>query len=133
MKVYIAGPLSNPIERKFSEKIEKICKKLNLETFLPHRDCGVWKSHEDTKKIAECDLKGFEGCGLVIANLNGFVIGAGTAWEMGYAHSSEIPVIGIKTDKKIKESISELSAIIVGSTKIVESFAELRKEIEKLI
>ena len=104
MKVYIAGPLCTEKERDFVEKIDKICKKLKLKTFLPHRDCGLWESMKDTKRIAEGDIKGFKECDFVIANLNGFNVGAGTAWEMGYAFSKGIPVLGIKTDRKRKSS-----------------------------
>ncbi len=47
---------------------------------------------------------------------------------MGYAYSKGIPIIGLKTDRKIEDSIEELSAIIVGSTKIVTSISKLKKE-----
>jgi len=133
MKVYIAGPLCTEQERKFLEKLDKICKKLGLETFLPHRDCGLWKSMKDVKKIAKGDLKGFDDCKLLVASLNGFNVGAGTAWEMGYAYANKIPVIAIKTDRKPEESIEEISAIIIGTTKIVTSLEELKEEITKLI
>lgn len=132
-KVYIAGPLCSKKEREFVEKIDELCKKLKLRTFLPHRDCGLWKNLKDTKRIAKGDLEGFKDCKLLIANLNGFNVGAGTAWEMGYAHAKKIPVIAIKTDRKVETSIEELSAIIVGTTKIVTSFKELGEEIKKLI
>ena len=132
MKVYIAGPLCTEQDREFVEKLAKICKRLGLETFLPHRDGGLWKSIKDTKKIAEADLKGFENCDFVIASLNGFNIGAGTAWEMGYAYSREIPIIAIKTDRKIEESIEELSAIIAGTTKITTNLENLEQEIRKM-
>src|SRR3989344_6398185 len=112
MKVYIAGPLCTEAERKFLEYIDLMCKKLGLKTFLPHRDCGLWKSMKDVKKIAYGDLKGFENCNFLIANLNGFNIGAGTAWEMGYAYSKGIPIIALKTDRKLAESIEDISAII---------------------
>jgi len=133
MKVYLAGPLCSKIEREYMEKIDKVCKKLGLKTFLPHRDCGLWKNMKDTKRIATGDIRGFRGCDFLIANLNGFGISAGTAWEMGYAYAKGIPILGLKTDRKIQDSIGELSAIIVGSTKIVRSIAELKKEIKKLI
>ena len=105
MKVYIAGPLCGKKERKFVEKIDKVCMKNGLKTFLPHRDCGLWRGIKDTKKIAKGDLKGFEDCDFLIASLNGFNIGAGTSWEMGYAYSKKIPIIGIKTDRKVEDSI----------------------------
>lgn len=132
-RVYVAGPLCTQEERDFLEKIDKRCRKLELETFLPHRDCGLWKTMKDVKRIAKGDLKGFDNCGLVIASLNGFNVGAGTAWEMGYAYSKKIPVIAIKTDRKPEESIEEISAIIAGTTKITTSLEELEKEIKSII
>lgn len=133
MKVYIAGPLCHEKEREFVEKIDKLCKKLGLDTFLPHREVGLWKDGVDFKKIAMEDIKGFDGCKLVVANLNGFNVGAGTAFEMGYAYSKKIPIIGIKTDRKIEDSIEELSAVIIGTTKITTSFEELEKELKKFL
>ena len=132
-KVYIASPLCNEEERKFAESLDLICKDLGLGTFLPHRDAGLWKEGKDFKEIAKDDIDGFKDCDLVIANLNGFNVGAGTAWEMGYAHAKGIPVIGLKTDRKVEESVEEISAIILGITKIVTSIDELKKEIKKLI
>lgn len=132
VKVYIAGPLCTEQERKFLEKLDKICRKLGLETFLPHRDCGLWKSMKDVKKIANGDLKGFDDCKFLVASLNGFNVGAGTAWEMGYAYANKIPIIAIKTDRKPEESIEEISAIIMGTTKITTSLEELEREIKKL-
>lgn len=132
-KVYVAGPLCSEQDRVFVEKIERLCKNLGLGTFLPHRDCGLWKNLDDTKRVAQGDLEGFKGCKLLVASLNGFNVGAGTAWEMGYANAKGIPVIAIKTDHKVEESIEEISAIIMGTTKITRSFDELEKEIKKFI
>jgi len=132
VKAYIAGPLCLESERKHLEEIDKICKNLGIKTFLPHRDCGLWKEGKNIKKIAEGDIRAFESCDFLIANLNGFNIGAGTAWEMGYAFAKKIPIIAVKTDRKKEESIEEISAIIYGSTKIVNSFEELENEIKKL-
>jgi nucleoside 2-deoxyribosyltransferase len=132
-RIYVVGPLCTQEERDFLEKIDKICKKHGFETFLPHRDCGLWKSMKDVKRIAKGDLKGFDNCKLVIASLNGFNVGAGTAWEMGYAHAKKIQVIAIKTDRKPEESIEEISAIIAGTTKITTSLEELEKEIKNIV
>ena len=133
MKTYIAGPLCLENEREHLEKIDAICKKLGIKTFLPHRDCGLWKDGKNIKKIAEGDLKGFDKCDFLIANLNGFNIGAGTAWEIGYAFAKGIPIIAVKTDKRKEDSIEEISAIIYGNTKIVDSLEELESEVKKLV
>lgn len=131
MKVYIAGPLCNEPERKQVEELDLVCRELGFDTFLPHRDAGLWKEGVSFKEIAEKDLGGFDGCDLVVANLNGFNVGAGTAFEVGYAYAKGIKVIGIKTDRDVDESIEEISAIIMGAIKIVGSVDELRKELKK--
>ncbi|MFA5992264.1 MAG: nucleoside 2-deoxyribosyltransferase [Candidatus Pacearchaeota archaeon] len=133
IKVYIASPLCVKEDRDFAEKLDSLCKELGLETFLPHRDCGLWKEGVSFEKIAKGDIEGFKNCKLLVANLNGFNIGAGTAWEMGYAHARGIPIIAIKTDRKLKDSVEEVSAIIMGLTKIVSSFEDLKREVERVL
>lgn len=133
MKVYIAGPLCIEKEREFLEIIDEICKKLKLKTFLPHRDCGLWKSMKDVERIAKGDLDGFKDCKLLIAVLNGFNIGAGTAWEMGYAYANKIPIIAIKTDRKPEECIDDISAIIYGTTEILTSLEELKEWLRRFV
>lgn len=132
-KVYVAGPLCTENERKFMEKLDKLCKKLKLQTFLPHRDAGLWKEGISVEKIAEEDLKGFEKCDFMIASLNGFSVGAGTAFEMGIAFEKKLPIIAIKTDRPVSQSTEEISAIIAGLVKITNSFEELEKEMKNLI
>ena len=133
MKVYIAGNLSIKSERDFLEKIDKVCKGFGLKTFLPHRDVGFWEDLKNVKKVLKKDLEGFKGCNLLIASLNGFNLGAGTAWEMGYAYAKNIPIIAIKTDRKIEDSIEEISAIVAGTTKIVTSLNDLKKEAKNFV
>lgn len=134
MKAYIAGKLCNSSEIEFLEKIDKLCKKLGISTFLPHRDVGICKSMKDVKRVFNGDIKnGFKNCDLVIVDLNGLHIGAGTAWELGYAYAKGIPAIGIKIDEPLEEALDCLSPIIIASTKIVKSLEELEKELKKLI
>ena len=132
MKVYIAGPLCEEENRKFLENIDRICKEMRFETFLPHRDAGLYRNQEDIERISKIDVEELHKCDLLIGVLNGICVGAGTAWEMGYAQAIGKKVIGLKTDRKLTESISDISVIIAGSVKIVESIEELRKELEKI-
>jgi len=132
MKIYIAGPLCEEKQRKFLERLDKICKGLGFETFLPHRDAGLFKDLKDVKKISERDLKELYECDVLIGVLDGICVGAGTAWEMGFAQAFGKKVIGLKTDRKVEESISEISVIIAGQVKIVESLGELKGELERI-
>ena len=133
-KIYIAGKLCNKSEREFLEEIDKICKILGFKTFLPHRDVGLAQGIKDVKRVFKGDIiEGFKNCKLVIANLNGLHIGAGTAWELGYAYAKGIPCLGIKTDEYIEEALDYLSAVLIASMKIVKSLEELEKEMKKLV
>lgn len=132
-KVYIAGKLTNNSEREFLEEIDRLCKKLNLKTFLPHRDIGLAKNLKDIDRVFKGDIvEGFKNCKLVIASLNGLHVGAGTSWELGYAYAKTIPAIGIKTDEPVKEALDYLSAILLSSMKIVSSLEELEKELRNI-
>ncbi|MBI2629023.1 nucleoside 2-deoxyribosyltransferase [Candidatus Pacearchaeota archaeon] len=130
MKVYIAGKIWEKYELEQLEKVDKLCKDLGFDTFLPHRDIGIAKGINDVSKIFQGDIiNGFKNVDLVIALLDGLHVGAGTAWELGYAYANKIPAIGLKTDEPIENCLDQLSAILLGSMKIVSSFEELNEEL----
>lgn len=132
-KIYIAGKLCTESEREFLEKIDYLCKKLGFSTFLPHRDVGLAESVEDIDKVFKGDIiEGFKECKLVIGVLNGLHVGAGTAWELGYAYAKRIPAIGIKTDEPVEDALDYLSSILIGSMRIVTSLEELEEELKEL-
>jgi nucleoside 2-deoxyribosyltransferase len=134
IKIYIAGKLRTDNERDTIMRIDALCKRLGLETFVPHRDVGMAKGMEDVDKVFQGDInEGFKNCGLVIAVLDGLHVGAGTAWELGYAYAKGIPAIGIKSDEPVGEALEYLSAILIGSMKIVASLDELEKEIKNVV
>ena len=134
MKVYIAGKIRTQDERETLQEIDNLCKQLGLETFLPHRDVGLAKNLKDTNRIFKGDIiDGFNDCKLVIASLDGLHVGAGTAWELGYAYAKGIPSIGIKTDEKVGDALEYLSAILIASMPIVGSFKELKAKIKEIL
>ncbi len=131
MKIYIAGKLRSDSEREFLKKIALMCEDLGFETFLPHRDVGLAKDIGDVKRIFRGDIvEGFKDIDLVVADLNGLHVGAGTAWELGYAYAKGVPRIGIKSDESVEEGLEYLSAILLGSMDVVDSLDKLK---EKLI
>ena len=77
--------------------------------------------------------KGFRDVDLVVAMLDGLHVGAGTAWELGYAYAKGIPAIGIKTDEPASDALEYLSAILIGSMEIVSSNEELRSRLGEFI
>ena len=132
MKIYVAGKVRTENERKYLEEIDKLCKDLGFETFLPHRDVGLAKGIGDVRKIFEGDIvRGFKNIDLVVAVLDGLHVGAGTAWEMGYAYANGIPIIGIKTDEPVSEALEYLSEILIGSMKTVNSLDKLKETLKE--
>lgn len=133
-KVYIAGKIWTDTEREQLEAIGALCKKLGLETFLPHRDVGFAESVKDAPRIFKGDITdGFKDCVLIIASLDGLHVGAGTAWELGYAYAHGIPAIGIKTDESPAEGFEYLSSILIASMPIVSNLEELKETIRHVL
>jgi|SRR3989344_5557521 len=131
MRVYIAGKLGTENEKDLLERVDSLCKSLGFKTFLPHRDVGIVKDISDVERVFKGDIiEGFRDCGLIIAVLDGLHVGAGTAWELGYAYSKGIPAIGLKTDETVSDALDYLSAILIGSMKIVKSLEELKLNLE---
>src|SRR3989338_9743149 len=134
MKVYIAGKLCDESERENLENIAGLCEDLGFETFLPHREVGLAEGINNVKEIFKGDIiQGFKNVKLVVAVLDGLHVGAGTAWELGYAYAKNISAIGLKMDESVEEGLEQLSAILIGSMKIVTNIEDLKKELKKLI
>ncbi len=133
-KVYIAGKIWTDIERAQLKAIDALCKRLGLQTFLPHRDVGFAKSMKDAPRIFKGDITdGFKDVVLVIASLDGLHVGAGTAWELGYAYAKGIPAIGLKTDESAEEGFEYLSSILIASMPIVSTMEELERKIMEVL
>jgi len=131
MKVYIAGKIGTPSEIELLGKVDALCKSLGFSTFLPHRDVGLVSGISDVDRVFNGDItQGFGDCDIVIAVLDGLHVGAGTAWELGYAYANGIPAIGLKTDESIENALEYLSAILIGSMEIVSSFDALKDKLK---
>ncbi|MGH7435162.1 MAG: nucleoside 2-deoxyribosyltransferase [Polyangiaceae bacterium] len=121
---YIAGPLFSQSERDFQERIADICERLEYGTFLPHRDAGL-QTHGNAEQIFSADLGALERCDLVVANLDGPDVDAGTAWEIGYAVARGKSIIGVRTDRRCLEPWASVNVMIEQSSYIVTTLHAL--------
>jgi nucleoside 2-deoxyribosyltransferase len=122
---YVAGPLFTESERQWDERIAVLCEELGCKTFLPHRDAGL-EEHGRGAEIYEADLAALRKSDLVVANLDGGDVDAGTAWEIGWAVAKGIPVVGLRTDRRWLEPWAQVNVMVGQSVRIVNSFEELR-------
>ena len=115
-RIYIAGKIGTDSEIEILEKIDKLCKDMGFETFLPHRDVGIATGIDDVGRIFNGDINiGLKNSDFVVAVLDGLHVGAGTAWELGFAYANGIPAVGIKTDESVSDALEQLSSILIDS------------------
>lgn len=95
LKVYIAGPLFNEMERQWNLRIDRLVRKLGVETYLPQRDGGeaveLVKAGGDpdevSRRLFELDLKELSTCDVLVMVLDGRVPDEGACVELGMAHA----------------------------------------------
>ncbi len=123
MKIYVAGKLWDEKDREKVEEIDSLCKSLGHETFLPHRDAGVYEEGKDADVIFKKDRDMVDWCDLVVALLDWQGISSGTAWELGYAYAKNKKVIGIVEDKKSLDKKFRICVMCFNKdVELVESF-----------
>lgn len=125
MRIYFAAPLFSDAERQYNREVAGLFVDAGHSVFLPQRDGfegmdavfeldHVETSEDALVEIFELDREEVLGADVVTAVLDGQVPDEGVAVEMGIAHEHDIPVIGLKTDRRIFAHDEELNAMLVG-------------------
>jgi len=65
-KIYVAGPLFTEGERWLLEKIDAVCREAGYETYLPHRDAGVFDRDSDSSPFFQQDLLRLQEADVVV-------------------------------------------------------------------
>ncbi|WP_266082390.1 nucleoside 2-deoxyribosyltransferase [Haladaptatus caseinilyticus] len=125
MQIYFAGPLFNQAERDFNERVCNALEAEGYEVFLPQRDVGdigeleVMNQEDVTtedvlQEIFEIDRQGVLDADIVTATLDGRVPSEGTVIEAAIAYEHDIPVIGLKTDRRVFAMDEPYNAMVFG-------------------
>ena len=99
-RVYLAAPLFTEAERRYNEFIRDILATHCFEVYLP-QDAGddtANRHHQAMEDIFRSNCEALRKTDWVVAIVDGADADSGTAWEMGYAHASGIPVVALRTD-----------------------------------
>lgn len=105
MKIYVAAPLFNSVEKKKNEEIDYILKQCGHKTYLPQRDGGCFadlpnyiEGRPKENVLHEKDIAALEWCDALLFIFDGRVPDEGACFELGYAYAKGKRCIGYKTD-----------------------------------
>jgi len=106
MKLYLASPLFDDVELKNIGKTLKILRERKFNVFAPsevvieEKDNIKW-----AKKIFEIDKNAIKQSDAVVLLYYGLYSDSGTAWECGYAHALNKPVIVVHCQNEKSNSL----------------------------
>jgi nucleoside 2-deoxyribosyltransferase len=126
-RIYLAAPLFSEAERRFNRKLAAVLARHNLTVYLP-QDAGDDTPGRDTgehQEIFLANLTALQKSHLVIAVVDGADADSGTAWEMGYAFASKIPVIALRTDFRMVGGQEHVNLMLEQSAAVVQSCKDL--------
>jgi nucleoside 2-deoxyribosyltransferase len=128
MDLYIAAPLFTEAERAFNVVLAQALEAEGHRVYLPQRDTPEAKSAARTATIFAANLSALITANAVVAVCDGPQVDDGTAWEIGYAHSRNIQVFGLRTDTRVGQQVDERVNLMV-----LESLRSLSSTIEQLL
>lgn len=104
MHFYFANGLFSQADFNFNAQLAAKIRKLSpeIDLYLPQENAAIndKQSYADSKMIAAADTEEVLKSDLMIAILDGPVIDAGVASEIGVAYAKEIPIFGLYTDSR---------------------------------
>ncbi|MFC6314186.1 nucleoside 2-deoxyribosyltransferase [Lapidilactobacillus achengensis] len=104
MHIYFANGLFSQADFRFNAKLAAAIRATypQLTIYLPQENAAIndKQAYADSKMIAHADTEEVLKSDLMIAVLDGPVIDAGVASEIGVAYAKEIPILGLYTDSR---------------------------------
>ena len=124
-RVYLAAPLFSQAEKEYNNSLSTLLSSHFFEVYLPQEmgDDSHQRDRVAHQEIFSRNIQKLGTADMVVAVIDGPDADSGTAWEMGYAYSHQIPVIAIRTDFRMTgrheyvNLMLEQSAVLVRSTK----------------
>jgi len=103
MKIYLASPFFNELERNNVERMAKILREHGHEVYVPmeHEIENAWDLPNNiwASKVFKEDVKAINNSDVVVALTYGMTDDAGTAWEIGYSYGINKPVKVVAMNK----------------------------------
>jgi len=140
MRIYIAGPLFNDMERARNRDIKKIVEGEGHTAFLPQEDGKLAVDEiaqgKDAvvvrKQIFELDTKEIRRCDAFLCLLDGRVPDEGMCFELGMAYALGKPCIGYATDTRTLDPYGMNLILDESLSRVARTEKELRSVLREL-
>ena len=141
MKVFIAAPLFNEMERKRNSEIAKSVREFGFEVFVPQDDVGlaydiITKDTKDEvrRQIFDEDMDAVRKSDIILILLDGRTPDEGACVELGVGWALGKICIGYKTDDRAMDKNGDNNIMIDGClTRIVKTTDELRDTLTEVM
>lgn len=125
MRVYFAAPLFSEAELEYNRRLTARLEEAGHDVFLPQRDGieiealyeqdGIEDTADVMQEIYRIDRDAVYEADVLTALLDGQVPDEGVAVEMGIASENDIPVIALKTDRRVFSEDEPINAMLWGA------------------
>lgn len=123
MKIYIAAPLFNEMERERNKNINSLLKNMGFDTYLPQEDGGVaydmiregkMSKREVREYLFKTDYDAVKNCDIIVCFLDGRTPDEGTCIELGMAYALGKVCLAYKTDSRAMDQNGDNNVMIDG-------------------
>ena len=104
MRIYLAAPLFNDIERSRNVRLRDLLKDAGHSVYLPQEDGGLLytarEPEKSRKRLFEADVEAIKNTDAIVCVLDGRVPDEGMCVELGIAYALNKKCIGYQTDAR---------------------------------
>jgi nucleoside 2-deoxyribosyltransferase len=142
MRVYLAGPLFTPYERRFLDEVAAALRTAGIDVFVPHEQ-PLPPEGRTPGAIYAADRAGIAAADALVAVLDGPSVDDGTAVEIGLftglmaADPAKRGVLGLTTDMRLVDGLGRqplnlfVAGCIEASGRICTSVEEILAELDR--
>ena len=127
MKIYLASPFFDDMDRANALEATRILRNKGLEVYLPleHKIDNAWgySNPEWGKLVFEADKQAVDECDVLVCLSYGRFSSAGTNWEVGYAYGIKKKIVVVEMPKVVLMSLMTMN----GCWAVVKDLNGLKK------
>ena len=131
-RIYLAAPLFSEAERTYNSSLSDLLREHLFEVYLPQEtgdDTGT-RTQAEQARIFSKNKEALDNADIVVAVIDGADADSGTAWEMGYAHARQKPVIAIRTDFRRTGTHEQVNLMLEESSVVISSPMQLPEAVK---